>query len=324
MSGFHDLIDAKEMQNPQSAKDQRISLISEIEKATGRPLVVYAAAIANKPPQAPAQIDLTDKTAFSDLLDGIPGDRIDIFLHSPGGVAEAAEQVVTLIRSRFCHVRYIVPHTATSAATLMVLSGDSVAMDDRSTLGPIDPQIVIPMQNGQIRIPAHSYVQGFLKAKESIEENPDTAAAYLPLLSKYDLYLLEICQNALNLSRSLAEEWLRTYMLKDHHDRDQLAASISVELSDHAKYLSHQRPIGIQRAKELGLVVTDLRDHPELRESLWRLYCMVEFHLDRSPAVKLFENSRGVSYQRLFVVKEIQLPLMPQMLRGQPAAPPQP
>jgi len=323
MPGFHDLIDDKELQDPRTAAQQRISLIRNIEQATGRPLVVYAAAIANKPPQAPVQIDLTDKTAFSDLLDGIPGDQIDILLHSSGGVAEAAEQLVTLIRSRFSHVRYIVPHTATSAATLMVLSGDSVAMDDRSTLGPIDPQIVIPIQHGQIRIPAHSYVQGFLKAKEAIEENPDTAAAYLPLLSKYDLYLLEICQNALNLSRSLAEEWLRTYMLRNHGDRDKLASSISMELSDHAKYLSHQRPISINRAKELGLVVTDLRDLPELRDSLWRLYCMIELHLDRSSAVKLFENSRGVSYQRNFIIKEIQLPLMPQMPRGAPAPPAQ-
>jgi hypothetical protein len=306
MPGYHDLLSSPPP-NQIAARDQRVSLIHAIEQATGRPLIVYAAAIGNKPQEAPTQIDVTDKTAFSDLLQGIGGDSIDVFLHSPGGSAEAAEQIVSLIRSRFKSVRFLVPHTAASAATLMVLSGDCVAMDDRSTLGPIDPQIIIPIYNGVVRIPAHSYVQGFLKAREAIEENPEVAPAYLPQLSEYKLYLLEVCQNALLLSRSLAEEWLRVYMLKGKADAASKAASIATELSDHLKFLSHQRPIGIEKALELGLEVTDLRAMTDLRELLWQLYCGIELHFDRSAAVKLFENGRGVSYNRLFM--QMQIPL---------------
>jgi hypothetical protein len=325
MPGYHTLVESPNI-TPVIARDQRLSLIRAIEQATGRPLIVYAGAIGNKPQEAPTQIDVTDRTAFSDLLGGIEGDSIDILLQSPGGSAEAAEQIVSLIRSRFKSVRYFVPHTATSAATLMVLSGDSVAMDDRSSLGPIDPQIIIPMQVGVARIPAHSYVQGFKKAKEAIEENPEVAPAYLPLLSEYKLYLLEVCQNALLLSRSLAEEWLREYMLKGQHDAVKKAAEIASDLSDHSKFLSHQRPIGIDKALELGLTIMDLRATPDLRDLLWQLYCGIEFHFDRTPAVKLFENSRGVSYMRQFMQMQMQIPMgmQPQLPFVSPPQIPQP
>lgn len=322
MSTFYQLIDS--LKDANQAKETRLSLIQGIEEETGRPLVVYAAAIAGKHPMAPVQIDVTDKTAFSDLVDGIPGKSLDVLLQSPGGSAEAVEQIINLLRARFKELRFIVPHTATGAATLMVLAGDVVLLDDRSTLGPIDPQIVIPIPNGQIRIPAHSYVQGFERAKEAIEQQPEIAPAYLPLLNKYEMYLLEVCNNALTLSRSLAEDWLRVYMLKDNPNADELASQIAEELSDHTKFLSHQRPIGIKKAIALGLNVTDLATLPKLRNLVWDLYCTIELHFDKSSAVKLFENSRGVSYQRNFVVQQVSIPLPIAPIPGQPSPPPIP
>ena len=324
MSTFHELLNS--LKNAEQARELRLSLIRNIEKETSRPLVVYAAAIAGKHPMAPIQIDVTDKTAFSDLVDGIPGESLDVLLHSSGGSAEAVEQIVNLLRARFKELRFIVPHTATSAATLMVLAGDTVLMDDRSTLGPIDPQIIIPIPNGQIKIPAHSYVQGFERAQKAIEQQSEIAPAYLPLLNKYEMYLLEVCDNAVNLSVSLAKEWLRTYMLKDNPNADKLASEIASELSDLSKFLSHQRPIGIKKAKEIGLNVTDMAELPKLRELVWDLYCTIELHFGKSDAVKLFENSRGVSYQRNFVVQQvgIHLPIAPVPSQPSlPAVPPQ-
>jgi len=319
MPTYQELLNS--VKDGQQAQDLRLSLIRSIEEETGHPLIVYAAAIAGKHPMAPVQIDVTDKTAFSDLIEGIQGDSLDVFLHSSGGSAEAVEQIINLLRARFKELRFIVPHTATSAATLMVLAGDTVLMDDRSALGPIDPQIVISIPDAQIKIPAHSYVQGFERAKAAIEEQPEIAAAYLPLLNKYEMYLLEMCENASILSKSLAEEWLRTYMLKDNPNASKLASDIANELSEHSKFLSHQRPIGIKKAMELGLNITHLATLPKLRDLVWKLYCAIELHFGKSNAVKLFENSRGISYQRNFVVQRvgIQLPIAP--IPGQPSPP---
>lgn len=307
MPTFYDLLST--IKDGQQAKDLRLSLIRDIESETGRSLIVYAAATAGKHPAAPVQLDITDKTAFSDLIDGITGDSLDVFLHSPGGSVEAAEQIINLLRARFTYLRFIVPHTAMSAATLMVLAGDTVLMDDRSALGPIDPQIVISMPKAQFKIPAHAYVQGFQHARQAIEDHPAVAAAYLPLLNKYEMYLLETCADASRLSQSLAREWLRSYMLKDQPRAAERARRIARSLSDHSKFLSHQRSIDIKKAIDLGLNVTDMDTVPRLRDLVWQLYCAIEFHFDKSTAVKLFENSRGVSYQRNVTLAEINIPL---------------
>lgn len=317
MSTFNDLLGT--IKDGQQAKGLRLSLIRDIESETGHALIVYAAATAGKHPAAPVQLDITDKTAFSDLIDGIAADSLDVFLHSPGGSVEAAEQIVNLLRARFAHLRFIVPHTAMSAATLMVLAGDTVLMDDRSALGPIDPQIVISMPKAQFKIPAHAYVQGFQNALKAIEERPDVAAAYLPLLNKYEMYMLETCADASSLSESLAKEWLRAYMLKGQPRATERARRIAHALSDHRKFRSHQRSIDIKMAIDLGLNVTDMAVTPRLRDLVWQLYCAIEFHFDKSNAVKLFENSRGVSYQRNVALAEINIPLG---LPIQPAPPP--
>jgi hypothetical protein len=250
MPTYQELLNS--VKDGQQAQVLRLSLIQSIEEETGHPLIVYAAAIAGKHPMAPVHIDVTDKTAFSDLIEGIQGDSLDVFLHSSGGSAEAVEQIISLLRARFKELRFIVPHTATSAATLMVLAGDTVASA---------------------------------------------------------------------LSKSLAEEWLRTYMLEDNPNASELAFHIANELSEHSKFLSHQRPIGIKKAIDLGLNVTDLATLPKLRDLVWELYCTIELHFGKSNAVKLFENSRGISYQRNFIVQQvgIQLPIAP--IPGQPSPP---
>ena len=80
---------------------------------------------------------------FSDLTRTVSGRSIDVLIHSPGGMAEAAERIVHLLRARFDSVRFIIPHTAFSAATMLAMSADELVLDDTSALGPIDPQIII-------------------------------------------------------------------------------------------------------------------------------------------------------------------------------------
>lgn len=115
--------------------------IKNMEMITGRPLIIYATAwTAPKPVPGPMlQLDLSDLTGFRDVTESIQDTQLDVLVHSPGGFAEAAESIVDLLRSRFSSVRFIVPIAAKSAATILVMSGDEIVMDDLSELGPIDP-----------------------------------------------------------------------------------------------------------------------------------------------------------------------------------------
>jgi len=280
--------------------------IKEIAKLTGRDLIVYVSDFKKSIPQLGITNAITweDKTCFADLVDGFEGREVDIFIHSPGGSAEATEFLVSLLRENFDNIRFIVPNMAKSAATMMVLSGDQILMDDRSELGPIDPQIQL---NGNF-VPAQTVIDGFEEAKKIIKKGgPEVLPAYLPLLSKYDLHILQICENARKLSENLVCNWLKQHMFKGDRNRNTKAKKIAKKLSSHKAYLSHARPIKVSDAKAMGLNVFDLRESQELRNKIWELYCVIEILLDRSPIIKLYENNKGA-----FLIKQIPLQIPPQ------------
>lgn len=285
----------------------RKQTIKEITEITKRDLIVYVADFKKSlPPQFGITNSITweDKTCFADLVSGFNKREIDIFIHSPGGSAEATEFLVSLLRENFDHIRFIVPNMAKSAATMMVLSGDEILMDDKSELGPIDPQIQI---NGNF-VPAQTVIDGFEEAKEIIKNSgPEILPAYMPLLNKYDLHILQICNNAKELSERLVTEWLKKYMFAGDSDAQDKAKNIAKKLSEHKEFLSHGRPVKIKDMQDLSVKVKDLREEPKLRDKIWGLYCIIELLLDRSPIIKLYENSRDV-----FLIKQIPVQRKPQ------------
>jgi hypothetical protein len=157
-----------------------------------------------------------------------------------------------------------------------------------------------------------------LLKKEGIESLP----AYLPMLQKYDLHTFETCRNAQTLARTLTQTWLEQHMFKGSPDKDKKAKQIAGKLSSHKENLSHGRPIGIRKAKKFGLIITDLRNLPDLRKKLWELYCSIEIYFDGTAAVKLFENSRGVSWARRLAEQKV-VQLIPQLPPQQPPRQPQ-
>jgi ClpP class serine protease len=66
---------------------------------------------------------------------------IDIVLHTPGGLALAAEQIAHAICRRAGKVTVYVPHYAMSGGTLIALAADAIVMDPNAVLGSLDPQL---------------------------------------------------------------------------------------------------------------------------------------------------------------------------------------
>ena len=123
--------------------------IRTVENLTGRPLIVYASDFTDDEKAARVgaglAIDLNDKTGFSQALSDIPSGPLDILLHSPGGSPTATESLVHLTRKSYTPVRFIIPHTIKSAATMFALSGDEILVSEQAEFGPIDPQLRFPM-----------------------------------------------------------------------------------------------------------------------------------------------------------------------------------
>ncbi len=294
MPTFARIIDS--IRGAKESTARRQQLIVEIERLTGRRLLVYAAAV-----QKPGtMLSFEDKTGFSDLMENVEEKHVDFLVNSPGGFAEATEVCMHMLRARFESVRFAVPNAAKSAATLLVLSGDELLMDHRSELGPIDPQIEYSSIDGRKREAAADIIDGFEEAKEALKrEGPAATPAYVPLLSKYSIGLLRGCRNAQKLSQELAEEWLRTYMFKDDPQSSK-PQEIARFLSSRNETLSHNRAIGIEKCMSLGMRVVDLREEQnlELGKNLWELWCLYELHFERTPVYKVYENCSGCLLQK--------------------------
>ena len=157
---------------------------------------------------------------------GMPGGDLDLILHSPGGSVEAAESIVSYLRSRFSHIRVIVPHLAMSAATMVACAANEIVLGKHSFLGPTDPQFVLSTPLGVRSVPAQAILNQFDRAQR---EGADAAklSAWLPMLAQYGPDLLERSEMALQLSKTLVKQWLATYMFRLADDPEARAEAIS-------------------------------------------------------------------------------------------------
>lgn len=283
--------------------DLRRETFSRIEAITGRPLCCYVARTSNVSPGLPVAIDDSDLIGFSDLVHSVKGPAVDFLIESNGGSPEAAERIVRLFRETFESVRFLLPGNAYSAATLICFSGDKMVMTSIATLGPIDPQI-----NG---IPARAIRRAFETLEERLaKEGPSALTAYVPLISKYDLHLLEICKSAEALSKELAESWLSEYMLKCSRDDSRLKKIVD-HFSDYDEHKSHARSIGRRAARDLELQVELAEDTAGLDDLLRSLHNQYNFWFDKTPFVKMFEDARGTCWGRQAQNVTVQIPVTP-------------
>jgi len=175
---------------------------------------------------------------------------------------------------------------------MLCFSGNSIAMGEASALGPIDPQV-----GG---VPARAIKKGFDRVKKAVGKTPGALGPYLPMLQKYDLHVFEICDNAEKLSKQLARQWLKEYMFAGDRSGLRRVNDIVHYFATHDKHLSHVRGVGVDQCIKRGLKIHDLREDREFGDMIWGLWQRIEFFFGSLPAAKLFENSRGVSFVRIF------------------------
>lgn len=284
--------------------------IRRVENITERPLIVYATDFLNRQKVVAAGgeviIDGKDKLGFDEVTLNIKGTEIDILIHSPGGDPDAAESIITLLRSRFSKLRFIVPDQAKSAATMMCCAGDEILMDERSELGPIDPQLSLTRGDGvNISAPAQAIINQFDIAKKELSKNPNQLPAWLPILQPLGPSLLTQCEAADKLARDLVESWLKSYMFQNVENGETLAIKIANFLANYEDHLSHGKRIGIEQLKDLGLVVKDLRQTPDLREAIWNLYLAISCTFDGTGAFKIIENGHGDALIRSIIMQKL-------------------
>lgn len=215
--------------------------------------------------------------------------RADILIQSSGGDIDAAEKLVMMLRGQLPDgFRVIVAERAKSAATLIALASDSIVMGDTSELGPIDPQILIRVEQGfPVWRPAQSFLDGLKQILDETAQSGTLNPAYFPILTNIDPALIDLCQKAIRRSKEFAERWLRYSMCANDPDK---AKRIAEQLCDTQQYTSHGAVINHAEASKIGLKVCYIPAHLPIWSAIWLLYTTYTVHVQRYQLRKIFET----------------------------------
>ena len=278
----------------------RRRILTELSQHVERPVLIYAVDFMSSQKVRAAgndlSIDLSDKEGFNEITLDLPHGPLDVVLHSPGGLAEAAESLVALLRNKFGPIRFIIPNIAKSAATMLALSGDAILMDHNAELGPIDPQFFISKGDGSTVVaPAQAIKDQFKLASDLIAKNPKNLAVWLPIIQQYGPSLLIQADNAMALSRELVTRWLTEFMFAKDPEAGLKAKGIADYFSDHNLFKTHSRRIGLReiQANKLPLNIIDLEEDHKLHRHVLRLYAALSHTFSATGVFKMYENSQG-------------------------------
>lgn len=312
-------------QGPSPFDIVRRKYLKQLHDRTGRCVIVYATKWT-QPGAPPDAVSITpeDMEGFMEVVHGLPGDSLDLVLHSPGGSAEVAESLVIYLRSKFRDVRVIVPHAAMSAASMLACSAERIVMGKHSFLGPIDPQLAVPVGGGGgvMLVPAHAIREQFEMAKKECKADPSLLPCWLPILQQYGPALIVKCQLLHELSQSLVTEWLSKYMFQGQPDAEKRAKKIAEALAAHGTFKTHGRFLSRDYVKNLGLVVEDLEADQQLQDAVLSVFHATQHTLGATNTVKLIENHEGKAYIRQFMLALP--PPFAMQLGPQPGPPPGP
>ncbi len=289
----------------------RRKYLFDLHKQSGRNVILYASGwLKEKAPPALVSIGDEDIQAFMEVSHGLSGEELDLILHSPGGSAEAAEAIVSYLRSRFSHIRVIVPQQAMSAATMIACAADEIVLGKHSFLGPTDPQILLATPLGVRFVPAQAVLDQFDRAQRECSD-PAKLSAWLPMLSQYGPDLLVQCESALDMSKELVGTWLQKYMFKEMGNRSKMAQAISDWLADHKNFKSHGRHISRAEIEKHELRVHRLEEDEKLQDLSLSVFHATTHTFTGTRAVKIVENHTGRAF-----IKQHVLPPVPAVQIG--------
>lgn len=187
-------------------------------------------------------IDIEDSEEVLRVIRMTPPDvTIDLVLHTPGGLALAAEQIALALSKHPAQVTVFIPHYAMSGGTLVALAADEIVMDENAVLGPLDPQL------GEF--PAVSVLRAVRRKKlENIDDKT--------------LILADVAEKAVSQVQELVAKVLSRRLSK--------AKALKLARILTSGNWTHDYPITCEQARKLNLPVTN-KMPPEIY-SLMRLY----------------------------------------------------
>jgi hypothetical protein len=209
------------------------------------------------------------------------GEKLDLFLHSFGGVGVVPWKLVNLIRECTQNFEVLIPHKAYSAATLVALGANRIVMHPMGELGPIDPKVSNEFnpttpQGQQVGINVEdvaSYIS-FVKEFVGIRHEDELVQALGALTSKVHPLALGNVHRFYSQSRMMARKLLKLHMTdsKDEQVIEEIVETLTTKLGFHG------HPINRKEAAALELKVEE--PSAEVEALMWKLHCEYEDALE--------------------------------------------
>jgi hypothetical protein len=290
-------------------ESELLRLVSEYNKKRGTYLFVYSAAIGKAIPEVPLM--QADYFVIHDLLRHVPGKKIDVYIETPGGSGETAEEIVKLLHRNFETVSFVVSGEAKSAGTIIVLSGDEILMTETGSLGPIDAQMKI----GRSVISAYDYMEWVDEKRKEAEKQGRLNPFDATMVAQITPGELGSVYHSLKFAEDLVVEWLTKYKFKtwtttETHKhpvtedmKKKRALEIAAELTNHSKWRSHGRSIKIADLEGIGLKIMRVDEDPILSDTVYRIQtvCRLLFHTTNTFKIfataenKIFRNAAAAA-----------------------------
>lgn len=270
---------------------KRKEYLSRIHSITGRNIISYYSGWLKNPDAPHVGIDDQDKNAFMTTVHKLDKSiGLDLILHTPGGDIAATESIVTYLKSIFQgDIRAFIPQISMSAGTMIAMSCKEIIMGEQSSLGPIDPQM-----GG---IACQAVIDEFNKAVKEVGKNPASLGLWQAIIGKYHPTFLSSCENAINWSSQLAEQWLKEVNPAINFKK------VQDVFINHKHSYSHSRHLSKQDCKNAGLNIVDLEDNQDLQDAVLSLHHCYMILFDKFLISKVVENQIDGRYFQNYTVK---------------------
>jgi hypothetical protein len=209
-----------------------------------------------------------DVMALHEILQGAgPQPRLVLFVKSDGGSGMAALRMVHLLRRYTRRLTVVAPLNCASAATMLALGADTIAMGPLSYLTAVDTSLehdLSPLDhtNNLVAV-SHDEVERVIRLwKASSGRDPSAVNPYQELYKYLHPLVVGALDRASSLSLMLCREILG-YHMRDARKAERISRRLN------SSYPAHQYPITSREARSLGLRVEDL--DPGLDELLQEL-----------------------------------------------------
>jgi len=291
-----------------------LGLISKYNKLRDCFLIVYVTAIGKAIPDA--NLNQDDFYLIHDLLKDVKTKKVDIYIETPGGSGEAAEEIVRCLHNKFDTVSFVVSGEAKSAGTIMVLSGDEILMTETGSLGPIDAQVKI----GRSIVSAYDYIEWMEQKKSEADKNGKLNPFDATMVAQISPGELSGVSHALKYAEELVSEWLVKYKFKTwtktemrgmpvtQEMKEQQAKKIAGALINHSTWRTHGRSIKVADLHNIGLRVTRVEDNPELCDVINRIQTVCRLLLSSTTTYKIFASEKEKVFRNAAILSSVTKP----------------